>query len=189
MKRFFGYLLTYILVTVFAATITWGVYMIVNGAIGDDDFVQLSAIVQSAEKPTPEQDKVKSLFKEEYRISYLQPLKFSFDYEGKHYVVQKEMVIAEEYYDTVPSLEGRSPSTSYSTGQRVTLYVNKNNPELIKLMEGASEKTVELKTVLYFAVPVYAIIMLLFTVSFAKKEKAIKKQKFYDKYGMNDMRF
>ena len=189
MKRFFGYLLTYLLVTIFAGTITWGVYMIVNGAIGDDDFVQVSAIVQNAEKPVAEQDKVKSLVKEEYRISYVQSIKFAFDYEGKHYVKEKEMTIAEEFYDTKPSLEGRTPSTSYTTGQRVALYVNKNNPELFKLVDDGTAKTVELKTVLYFAVPIYALIMILFTVSFAKKEKAIKKQKFYDKYGMNDMRF
>ena len=189
MKRFLLYFLTYILVTIFSAVIVWGIWTIINGATQDTYFDKVTGVIQMASNPLARADQDKTLLKDRWRVRFTQSLKVSYQYNGKKYVEERELTVHTDYYDTEVSPQGKTYDSPYKTGAAVQIYVNKKDPTVFQIAEAGESRKTPITEVLKFAIPVYAIIMLLFTISFIKREKRIKKEKFYHKYGMDRDQF
>jgi len=184
--RVFKLLLTYIVVTIVAGVLTYGIWTIVNSFTENNNDAKVTGVIESA---TPvvaaESEEKATFFKKKYLITYVQNLKVGYDYEGKHYSEAKDFIVHTDYYNEPTSKAGKTYNSPYQAGRSVELYVSKRNPKIFDLVGDSAEKKVELKKVLYFAVPVYLLVQILFTASFIKKSKEIKKQKFMEKYLQN----
>ncbi len=189
MKRFLIYFLTYILVTIFSAVIVWGIWTLLTGASQDTMFDKASGVIQMASSPLARADQDKTLLADRWRIQFTQNIKVSYQYNGKKYVEERELVVHTDYYDTEVSPQGKTYNTPYVTGAAVQIFVNKQDPSIFQLADTGEAHEVPLKDVLKFAIPAYALIMILFTISFIKKEKRVKKENFYHKYGMDRDQF
>ena len=180
MKRFLKLLLTYFLVTIFAVVMVWGIYTISSGEGFSDNYDQVTASVIDASDPVARVEKAGSLFKEEWRLTYSQTIWVEYELDGKRYKTKKEVVIATEYYDSQPKAGGREYPAKYRTGIPMTIFVNKSNPNGFNIAKSSSDSEHDLKSILKVAIPIYVLLLIMFTVSHIKKSKELKKQKLFD---------
>ena len=156
--------------------------MIINSFSTHTDEDKIYGAITSTAAPVPVEDKKKGLFKDKYLINYVQTISVTYNYKGKSYTNTRDFVVKTETYDTRPTTFNQVYNTPYKSGNTVEIYVNKNNPDIFKLVGDASTSKVELKQILYVAVPIYAVIILIHTISTISKGRKARKQAFLDKY-------
>ena len=185
MKRFFIYFFTYLVVTAIAALVTWGVWTVVNGFSSNTYFDKVIGVVETATPPLAREDRDRTLLKDRWRVTFTQNLKVSYTYKGKKYTQERELLVHTDYYDAPVSPKDKVYDSPYKSGAPVTIFIDKKSPDVFQIEGSGEAKEVAITSVLKFSVPVYALVMILFTGSFIKKEKKLKKERFYKKYGMD----
>ena len=184
--RFLKYLLSVIGITALAALLVFCAYMIINSFTTHSDEDKIYGAITETADPVPVLDKKRGIFKDYYVVNYIQSLRVSYNYQGKAYTNLKDFIVKSEKYDTKPTtLAGKVYNTPYKAGNTIEIYVNKNNPDIFKLVGDASTSTVGIKSILYVAVPIYAVVILIHTISSISKGRKARKQAFMDKYISN----
>lgn len=185
MKRFISYIFTLILATFFIGAIVYAIWYIANGDASESNYEDCQATITQALAPEARVKLDEGIFKSEYRLTYIQFLKLEYNYNGKKYSQSGDYALSTEYYDQKPLTTGK-PSHYYRQGDVITIHVMKSDPRNVEITNWMTSKNIPLKTVVLYASPVYVLIMILFIASFHKKEKEIKKEKFYKKMGMRE---
>lgn len=182
-KRFISYFFTYVLVTVLAVVAVACVYFMLDGSSLAAGTGKCEAQVISSKNPVVMSDRVRGLRKDTYRVSYVQEITVKYTYEGVEHRVTKQITYFSEKFDYEPNISGLTAQPKFKDGDLINIYVFDDNPDYFDVENRfIDEGEAGLISILKIAVPIYVVVLLLFTISFVQKEKAAKKQAFYDQY-------
>lgn len=183
MKRFFKYLLTVFLITVFAVAMTFGVWALINSFTTHADHDLIYGTITSSSAPVAVEDKERGLFKDKYVINFVQTITVSFNYKGQTYSSTRDFSVYKEKSDVPLSTSHATYNNSpYKKGAVIQIYVNKNNPTIYSLAGDADSTTVDIKTVIPYAAVIYGVVLIIFTISYIARSKKERKQEFLEKY-------
>ena len=183
MKRFFKYLLTVFLITVFFVAMTFGVWALINSFTTHADHDLIYGTITSSTTPVPIEDKERGLFKDTYIINFVQTITVSFNYKGQTDSSTRDFSVYKEKSDVPLSSSHMTYNNSpYKKGAVIQIYVNKNNPTIYSLAGDADSTTVDLMKVVPYSAVIYGVVLIIFTISYISRSRKERKQEFLEKY-------
>lgn len=187
-KRLLSYFFTLVLVTFIAVIIVACVYSMIDGASVKTGTEKCSAQVVASKNAVVMYDKERGLLKDTYRISTVQEITVKYLYHGKDLRVTKEITYDVQEFDFEPNLKNFTAKNKYKDGDLIDILVYEDNPKIFDIENKILDEGVGgIMTIVKYAAPVYGVIMLLFIISFVRKEKALKKKSFYSSYMRQDI--
>lgn len=177
MKRFFSYLLTYILITFLAVVCIGCVYFIFNGGDLSTNTDGTTAVIRSASEPTVVSEIKRGTLKEVYSVATMQVITVEYTYNGRTYKGEKEVYYDRTEYKSEPNISSMRGNKKYNVDGTTTIYVYKDEPTVFDMADVYEFGGVKLTSILKFGVPLYLAMLVVFTWTIVQKEKEIKKQK------------
>lgn len=182
-KRLLSYFFTLVLVTFIAAVAVACVYFVIDGASVKTGTEKTSGQIVASKNAVIIYDKERGLLKDTYRVSTVQEITVKYLYHGKDLRVTKEITYDVQEFDFEPNLKNFTAKNKYKDGDLLDILVYEDNPKIFDIENKILDDGIDgLKTVLKYAVPIYVVVILLFIISFIRKERALKKSKFYSNY-------
>ncbi|MCQ2466336.1 MAG: DUF3592 domain-containing protein [Clostridia bacterium] len=178
-KRILSYVFTYLLLTIFLFVVTGSIWYMLSGGDLSDSAVECTGVIVSAGIPSVSSDTPRGTT-DTYRVSYKQYVTVKYTYHGASYTNGKDIVYKTEMYDKEPNLDAIEATPKYMKDSSIVIYVSSDDPNNFEISDRFSSEGTSFWSILKWGLPVYGAVVILFTWTFIQKERAIKKQAFYD---------